>query len=207
LKRPDLDPEIAAYVDWLVDQRVKDRVDDFLAGKRFKKQLNLRERVTRSRMRESLYVGPRERVKIDRSAVVKSVMFNTSSGRVVVEKDAILNHFACFLTGTHDVSALGPERREAVPIKGRDILIREGAWVATAAIIIGPCVIGEHAVVAAGSVVTRDVPPYTLVAGNPAKTVRAVGPNGVASGRTNGRRHPSRVGRRLRALRRPLRLP
>ncbi|MFT4034161.1 MAG: hypothetical protein QM679_01140 [Patulibacter sp.] len=49
---------------------------------------------------------------------------------------------------------------------------RGGAWVAAGAIVLGPCVIGENAVVAAGAVVTGDVAPYTVVAGVPAKPVR-----------------------------------
>ena len=52
-----------------------------------------------------------------------------------------------------------------------------------AAIIIGPCVIGEHAVVGAGSVVTRDVEPYTLVAGNPAQPPTTPPPSARHSGK------------------------
>jgi acetyltransferase-like isoleucine patch superfamily enzyme len=186
LKKPELDPDIAAYIDRLVDERVSARLDEVLAGKKFRK--NLREQVTRSRLREWLYVGPRDRVTVDRTAVVKSVMFNTSSGRIVIEKDVLIPHFVCLLTGIHDVASLGPERKATVPDDGRDIVIREGAWVATGAIIIGPCVIGKHAVVGAGSVVTRDVAPYTLVAGNPAEPVGTVGPEGQRPERTTGRR-------------------
>ena len=188
MKQPELDPDIAAHIERLVDQRVDARIDEVVAGKRFKKQLKLREQVTRSRLREWLYVGPRDRVTVDRTAVVKTVMFNTSSGRIVVEKDALIAHFACLLTGIHDVASLGTERRAEVPDEGRDIVVREGAWIATGAIVIGPCEIGEHAVVGAGAVVTRDVPPYTMVAGNPAQPVGTVGPEGERPERENGRR-------------------
>jgi acetyltransferase-like isoleucine patch superfamily enzyme len=189
---PELDPDIAAYIDRVVDERVTARIDEVLGGKRFRKQLNLRERITRSRLHESLYVGPRDRVTVDPTAVVKSVMFNTSSGRIVVEKDVLIAHYVCLLTGVHDVERLGDERKTGVPIDGRDIVVREGAWLATAAIIVGPCEIGEHAVVGAGAVVTRDVEPYTLVAGNPAKPVGTVGPEGERPERANGRRRAPR---------------
>jgi acetyltransferase-like isoleucine patch superfamily enzyme len=46
--------------------------------------------------------------------------------------------------------------------------------VASNATILGPCVIGEHAVVAAGAVVTGDVPARTIYAGVPAKLVGTV---------------------------------
>ena len=53
-------------------------------------------------------------------------------------------------------------------------LVKEGASIGSGATILSNVVIGEHAIVGAGSVVTRDVPPYTVVAGNPARVLRAV---------------------------------
>ena len=76
------------------------------------------------------------------------------------------------LTGTHDVARRGLERQRAVPAEGRDVHVEEGAWVGSGAILVGPCRIGAHAVVAAGSVVTADVAPQTVVAGVPARLVR-----------------------------------
>ena len=49
-------------------------------------------------------------------------------------------------------------------------LIRHGATLGAGAVILAGLTIGEFAMVGAGAVVTRDVPPYTLVAGNPART-------------------------------------
>ena len=52
------------------------------------------------------------------------------------------------------------------------ITIKRGAWIGAGAIILQGITIGECSVVAAGAVVTRDVPPYTVVAGVPAKVVK-----------------------------------
>lgn len=52
------------------------------------------------------------------------------------------------------------------------VTVREGAWIGTRAIILGGVTIGRHAVVAAGSVVTKDVPDGAIVAGTPARVVR-----------------------------------
>jgi acetyltransferase-like isoleucine patch superfamily enzyme len=41
-------------------------------------------------------------------------------------------------------------------------------------LVLGPCRIGEHAVVAAGSVVRADVPPYTVVGGVPARVLSTI---------------------------------
>jgi acetyltransferase-like isoleucine patch superfamily enzyme len=60
--------------------------------------------------------------------------------------------------------------------KPASIIIGDHSWIATGAIIIRGVKIGEGAVVAAGSVVTKDVPPFTLVGGNPAKFIRNLRP-------------------------------
>ena len=53
-------------------------------------------------------------------------------------------------------------------------LICRGASIGSNVTILGNVTIGEHALVGAGSVVTKDVPPYTIVAGNPARVLRKV---------------------------------
>ena len=54
------------------------------------------------------------------------------------------------------------------PTTNRPVIIRKGASIGARVTILGGLTIGEHALVAAGSVVTRDVPPFTLSAGIPA---------------------------------------
>ena len=53
-------------------------------------------------------------------------------------------------------------------------LVRQGASIGSGSTILSNVVIGEHAIVGAGSVVTRDVPAHTIVAGNPARALRPV---------------------------------
>jgi len=53
-------------------------------------------------------------------------------------------------------------------------LIKRGASIGSGSTILSNVVIGEHAIVGAGSVVTKDVPPRTIVAGNPARVLRPV---------------------------------
>jgi acetyltransferase-like isoleucine patch superfamily enzyme len=52
------------------------------------------------------------------------------------------------------------------------IVIEDNAWIAARAVILKGVTIGKHAVVAAGAVVTKDVPPYAIVGGNPAKIIK-----------------------------------
>ncbi|MFN6945704.1 MAG: acyltransferase [Cytophagaceae bacterium] len=53
-----------------------------------------------------------------------------------------------------------------------EIVIEDEAWIGANAVITAGVHIGKHSVVAAGSVVTKDVPPYTIVGGNPAKPLK-----------------------------------
>ncbi len=57
------------------------------------------------------------------------------------------------------------------------VLIKRGAWIGAAAIVLPGVTIGEYSIVGAGSVVTKDVEPYTVVAGNPAKVIRRIEPS------------------------------
>jgi galactoside O-acetyltransferase len=59
-------------------------------------------------------------------------------------------------------------------VQKKEIVIENKAWIGFNSIILKGVTIGEGAVVGAGSVVTKDVPPFTLVAGNPAKIIRKI---------------------------------
>jgi putative colanic acid biosynthesis acetyltransferase WcaF len=87
---------------------------------------------------------------------------------------AVVSQYAFLCTATHDF------RDAAFPLQTKPITLESGSWVAAGA-FIGPGVtVGEGAVVGARSVVVRNVPPYTVVAGNPARAigVRTVRPTG-----------------------------
>jgi acetyltransferase-like isoleucine patch superfamily enzyme len=58
--------------------------------------------------------------------------------------------------------------------KVEPILIKKGASIGSGATILSHVTIGENAIIGAGSVVTKDVPANTIVAGNPARFVRKI---------------------------------
>ena len=59
-------------------------------------------------------------------------------------------------------------------VKSAPVTICEKSWLGFNTIVLKGVTIGEGAVVGAGSVVTKDVPPYTIVAGNPARVIREI---------------------------------
>jgi acetyltransferase-like isoleucine patch superfamily enzyme len=131
--------------------------------------------LVRDALARPLVYGNAARLHLDPTAVVNNALFNLSSGDITVGRHAFFGHSVAILTGTHDdITRFGAERQVAVPDTGRDVVVGEGAWLSSFAIVVGPCSIGEHAVVGVGSLVLRDVAPYTVVAGSPATPRRTI---------------------------------
>ena len=104
---------------------------------------------------------------------------------VIVERDVLIS-YDCIIVDADNHSLL-PEKRvgdlEAWMNRGfhdwtdtamASVRICQGAWIGARSIILKGVTIGAGAVVGMGSVVTRDVPPRTVVAGNPARVIRSV---------------------------------
>lgn len=88
---------------------------------------------------------------------------------LTLEDDVVLGFGATLTTSAHETSC--PTRR-AGALVARPILIRRGAWIGANATILPGVTVGEGAIVAAGAVVTKDVPPHTVVGGNPARPLK-----------------------------------
>jgi len=63
-----------------------------------------------------------------------------------------------------------------IDLNERPVEILDDAWIGCMVVILPGVTIGEGAIVGAGSVVTKDVPPYTIVGGNPARVIRELTP-------------------------------
>jgi len=92
-----------------------------------------------------------------------------SWGVTVVDHDS---HSLNWTERQHDVAdwTRGVKRWDSVTV--RPVRIGNKTWIGFGASILKGVSVGEGAVVGANAVVTRDVPPYTVVAGNPARVVR-----------------------------------
>ena len=74
------------------------------------------------------------------------------------------------ISGTHKLDPNGIKMAgEGI---GEDIVIGNGVWIGASATILPGVTIGDKSVIAAGSIVTKNVSPYTIVAGNPAKPIK-----------------------------------
>ena len=82
------------------------------------------------------------------------------------------SHSLCFAERSSDVREWIRGRKDWAQVPVAPVKIGNKAWVGARAIILKGVTIGEGAVVGAGSVVTKDVPDWTIVAGNPARIIR-----------------------------------
>lgn len=100
----------------------------------------------------------------------EALIFGAAGSKITVETNAKIATRAIVVTGSHEYSIkydniAGPGRAE-------DIRICSGAMVGTATIILPGRTIGAKSHVAAGAVVTKDVPPMVRVAGVPARVIK-----------------------------------
>lgn len=108
----------------------------------------------------------------DHSYVGYQVMVAVGS-RVSIGRHVLISN-RVFLAGD-DGHPMDPSQRRSMPASGTGtIQIDDDVWIGEAAIILKDVRIGRAAVVAAGAVVTRDVPPFSVVAGNPARVVKVI---------------------------------
>jgi acetyltransferase-like isoleucine patch superfamily enzyme len=116
--------------------------------------------------------NPGRRVFLGQKVRLNNATLNVVSGDIRIGDYSFLGSGVSLLTGTHDYSLRGPERQTASPASGRDIVIGSGVWIASNATVMGPCRIGDDAVVAAGAVVTMpEVPAGAIVGGIPARVM------------------------------------
>lgn len=90
---------------------------------------------------------------------------------ITIGDDVLIAPKVGLYTANH---ALDDSERAAGACWAKPITIGDRVWIGGGVSIIGGVTIGEGAVIGAGSVVIRDVPPYTVVAGNPARVIRAI---------------------------------
>ena len=91
-------------------------------------------------------------------------------GGLDIADDVLIGPNVSLITSGHP---LEPSRRRAFTT-AKPIVIERNVWIAAGATVIGGVTVGENAIVAAGSVVTKDVPANTLVGGNPARVIRSI---------------------------------
>lgn len=88
-------------------------------------------------------------------------------GRITIEDYVIISAYSRIMSSKLDVRQPYKDRKHI----NEPIVISKGVWIGIGATVLGGVTIGEGAVIASGAVVTKDVEPYTMVGGVPAKEI------------------------------------
>ena len=120
------------------------------------------------RIGNNVYIGGHTSLDCTVSIVVEDDVL-ISYQCVIADSD---NHSVFYKIRKRDLEDWKHGKHDWSTTLSAPIRIMRGAWIGTRAIILKGVTIGEGAIVGAGSVVTRDVPAWTIVGGNPAKVIR-----------------------------------
>lgn len=104
---------------------------------------------------------------IGKPRIYRNVYFDTTAPNYIfIEDDVSITQGTQILTHFRDTSKPGR------CFKLGRVIIKRGAWIGINTIICNSVTIGEGSIVGAGSVVTKDIPPYQIWAGNPARYIK-----------------------------------
>ena len=115
------------------------------------------------------YTNFGKHIQIGKNVFINHACSFLDMGGITIEDDVLIGPRVNLVTENHPID---PSNRKNLLCSS--ILIKRNAWIGAGATILPGVTVGENAVVAAGSVVTKDVPNNTIVAGVPAKFIKNI---------------------------------
>lgn len=135
----------------------------------------LLEELTCSEIDETVRVIPPfhtdfgKNIRFGKNIFVNSECQFLDQGGITIEDDVMFGPRVCLVTSNHPKNVENRRGTVSTPIR-----ICRGAWVGANSTILPGITVGENSIVAAGAVVTKDVPPNVVVGGNPAKIIKSI---------------------------------
>ena len=121
------------------------------------------------------FVEVQKNASIGRNCKISSHTFICEG--VAIEDDVFIGHNVTFINDTYPrATTQGGALQTEADWSVEPTRVKKGASIGSSCTILANITIGEKAIIGAGSVVTKDVPPNTIVAGNPAKILRTLPP-------------------------------
>lgn len=118
-----------------------------------------------------LYVDYGKYITVGARTFVNYGLMALDVAPITIGEDVQIGPNVQLLTPTHPID---PELRRQKYEAARPIVIGNNVWLGGGAIVLAGVTIGENSVIGAGAVVTRDIPPNVVAAGNPARVIREI---------------------------------
>lgn len=170
--------EVSQYLNWLSQQAI--RLTSKL-NRSYHTPAQIREIMTELTGKEvdetfsmfpPFYTDCGKNITFGKRVFINSGCRFQDQGGITIDDGALLGHNVVLATLNHGVA--WKERPDLIPAP---IHIGKNVWIGANATVVGGVTIGDNAIVAAGAVVTKDVPENTIVGGVPAKLIRKIDPS------------------------------
>jgi len=108
-------------------------------------------------------------IKLGKNILINYNCVLLDTGEIRIGDNVLIGPGTKIVTAKHP---LDHERRRVLATTGHTVVIEDDVWIGAGAVVLPGVTIGARSVVGAGAVVTKDVPPDTVVVGNPAKVLK-----------------------------------
>ena len=130
------------------------------------------------------FVEIQKNARVGRNCKISSHTFICEG--VTIEDEVFIGHGVTFINDTYPRATSEGQLQTEAHWRVERTRVCRGASVGSGATVLSNVIIGERALIGAGSVVTKDVPENAIVAGNPARVLRLIGDRGAASQDASG---------------------
>lgn len=118
--------------------------------------------------RAKIFTGPKGTLKIGKNSRINGSHI-TAQNKITIGDNCRISPYTLIMDSDfHDL------KNHFVDVTGEEIVIEDNVWVASKATVLKGVTIGKGSVVAAGAVVTKSIPPYSVAAGVPAKVIKSL---------------------------------
>lgn len=130
-----------------------------------------RARIVSTIVPVELFVGEQARMEIGSNVYINYGCSIAALKHIRIGDHCSIGTYAIIMD--NNFHRVEPDRRDERP-ESAPVILEENVWLGARVIVLPGVTIGRDSVVAAGSIVTRDIPPRSLAAGNPARVIRTL---------------------------------
>jgi acetyltransferase-like isoleucine patch superfamily enzyme len=128
---------------------------------------------------EGVYLYEARKLRVGNNVSIHPMCYINAGGGITIGNDVSIAHATTIMSYSHDYARPDMLIRDA-PVIPAPVVIGDNVWIAAGVRIMAGVTIGEHSVVGAGAVVTKDIPPHSIAVGVPARVVKTIEPSSLS---------------------------